>query len=207
MARSTTLLLPRSLIECLSGGKRSGQFLHLRLGRGTAEVKGSPLSTTTQREVWDCLKVLKGSVGVMVECFFFVFYNWSAGGSLLVELADEGVEEADGPVKFIPDRSGGFVAVFWPLKLFRHTGQVSCWTKESRENAMRLSLIGRNRYRVHREKYQGGIWPLPAQARVLCNHCGTYDCMEAVWHFLQHCNLLYTPDILEIMLEKKRQVR
>ena len=31
---------------------------------------------------------------------------------MLVELADEGVEEADGPVKFIPDRSGGFVAVF-----------------------------------------------------------------------------------------------
>lgn len=63
------------LIECLSGGKRSGQFLHLRLGRGTAEVKGSPLSTTTQREVCDCLKVLKGSVGVMVECLFFLCFT------------------------------------------------------------------------------------------------------------------------------------
>lgn len=57
--------------------------------------------------------------------------------SLLVELEDWGVEEdeedeeeEEEEVKFIPDSSGGFVAVFCPLKLFLHTGQVSCWRKK-----------------------------------------------------------------------------
>lgn len=43
--------------------------------------------------------------------------------SLLVELEDGGAEEE---AKFIPDRPGGFIAVFCPLKLFLHTGHVSC---------------------------------------------------------------------------------
>lgn len=30
----------------------------------------------------------------------------------------------------MPDSSGGLVAVFCPLKLFLHTGQVSCWRKK-----------------------------------------------------------------------------
>lgn len=55
--------------------------------------------------------------------------------SLLVEVEGWGVEEdeedeeeeaEEEEVKFIPDSSGGFVAVFCPLKLFLHTGQVSC---------------------------------------------------------------------------------
>lgn len=52
---------------------------------------------------------------------------------MLVELEDWGVEEdeeddeeEEEEVKFIPDNSGGFVAVFCPLKLFLHTGHVSC---------------------------------------------------------------------------------
>lgn len=65
-------------------------------------------------------------------------YELSVEFSLLVELEDWGVEEDDEEeeeeeeeeeVKFIPDSSGGFVAVFCPLKLFLHTGQVSCWRK------------------------------------------------------------------------------
>lgn len=44
--------------------------------------------------------------------------------SLLVELEDGGAEEE---AKFIPDRPGGFMAVFSPLKLFLHTGHVSCF--------------------------------------------------------------------------------
>lgn len=49
---------------------------------------------------------------------------------MLVELEDGGVEEEEEEeeeVKFIPDSSGGFMAVFCPLKLFLHTGHVSCW--------------------------------------------------------------------------------
>lgn len=56
---------------------------------------------------------------------------------MLVELEDWGVEEdeeddeeEEEEVKFIPDNSGGFVAVFCPLKLFLHTGHVSCWKKK-----------------------------------------------------------------------------
>lgn len=43
-------------------------------------------------------------------------------------------EEEEEEVKFIPDSSGGFVAVFCPLKLFLHTGHVSCcWKREIKE--------------------------------------------------------------------------
>lgn len=58
------------------------------------------------------------------------FYELSAELSLLVELEDCGVEDdeedEEAEVKFIPDSSGGFIAVFCPLRLFLHTGQVSC---------------------------------------------------------------------------------
>lgn len=65
-------------------------------------------------------------------------YELSVEFSLLVELEDWGVEEDDeeeeeeeeDEVKFIPDSSGGFVAVFCPLKLFLHTGQVSCCSNQ-----------------------------------------------------------------------------
>lgn len=46
-----------------------------------------------------------------------------------MEEDEEDEEEEEEEVKFIPDSSGGFVAVFCPLKLFLHTGQVSCWRK------------------------------------------------------------------------------
>lgn len=60
-------------------------------------------------------------------------YEFSVEFSLLFEPEDWGVEEEDDDeeeVKFIPDSSGGFVAVFCPVKLFLHTGQVSCWRKQ-----------------------------------------------------------------------------
>ena len=44
-----------------------------------------------------------------------------------MEEDEEDEEEEEEEVKFIPDSSGGFVAVFCPLKLFLHTGHVSCW--------------------------------------------------------------------------------
>lgn len=47
--------------------------------------------------------------------------------SLLGELEEEEDEEEE---KFIPVSPGGFVAVFCPLKLFRHTGHVSCCSSQ-----------------------------------------------------------------------------
>lgn len=46
-----------------------------------------------------------------------------AGFSLLGELEDEEDEEDE---KLTPVRPGGLVAVFCPVRLFRHTGQLSC---------------------------------------------------------------------------------
>jgi hypothetical protein len=42
----------------------------------------------------------------------------------LGELEEE--EEDEEGEKFIPDKPGGSVAVFCPLRLFLHTGHVSC---------------------------------------------------------------------------------
>lgn len=47
--------------------------------------------------------------------------------SLLGELEEE---EEDDDEKFMPVSPGGFVAVFCPLKLFRHTGHVSCCSSQ-----------------------------------------------------------------------------
>lgn len=67
-------------------------------------------------------------------------YELSVEFSLLVELDDWGVEEdedeEEDEVKFIPESSGGFVAVFCPLKLFLQTGQVSCWGKKRNKTPM-----------------------------------------------------------------------
>lgn len=49
--------------------------------------------------------------------------------SLLGELEEEEDEDDE---KFIPVSSGGFVAVFCPLKLFRHTGHVSCFGEQTK---------------------------------------------------------------------------
>lgn len=55
-------------------------------------------------------------------------YELPAAFSLLGELAEEEDEEVE--EKFIPDNSGGSVAVFCPLRLFLHTGHVSCCWKQ-----------------------------------------------------------------------------
>lgn len=47
-----------------------------------------------------------------------------------MEEDEEDEEEEEEEVKFIPDSSGGFVAVFCPLKLFLQTGQVSCCSSQ-----------------------------------------------------------------------------
>lgn len=52
-------------------------------------------------------------------------YELLAAFSLLGEL-EEDEEEEEGGEKFIPDNPGGSVAVFCPLRLFLHTGHVSC---------------------------------------------------------------------------------
>lgn len=57
-------------------------------------------------------------------------YELLVAFSLLGEL-EEDEEEEEGE-KFIPDRPGGSVAVFCPLKLFLQTGHVSCWERETR---------------------------------------------------------------------------
>lgn len=79
--------------------------------------------------------------------------------SLLGELEDEEEEEEE---KFIPVSPGGFVAVFCPLKLFRHTGQVSCF----REQTTTKQEMG-NRVRVgNRSSAAGAGWdddPSPDQ--------------------------------------------
>lgn len=49
-------------------------------------------------------------------------YEFLAAFSLLGELG----EEEDEDEKCIPDNPGGSVAVFCPLRLFLHTGHVSC---------------------------------------------------------------------------------
>lgn len=73
-------------------------------------------------------------------------YELSVEFSLLVEVEDWGVdeeeeEEEDVDVKFIPDKSGGFVAVFCPLKLFLHTGQVSCCIEREKKRLSVYLLI------------------------------------------------------------------
>ena len=57
-------------------------------------------------------------------------YEWPVALSLLGELEEEEEEEEEGE-KFIPDKPGGSVAVFCPLRLFLHTGHVSCWRERS----------------------------------------------------------------------------
>lgn len=53
-----------------------------------------------------------------------------ASFSLLGELEEEDDDEDE---KLIPDKPGGSVAVFWPLKLFLHTGHVSCCEEKKKK--------------------------------------------------------------------------
>lgn len=62
-------------------------------------------------------------------------YELLAAFSLLGELGEE--EEEEEGEKFIPDNPGGSVAVFCPLRLFLHTGHVSC-CGETRINKTRV---------------------------------------------------------------------
>lgn len=55
-------------------------------------------------------------------------YALLAAFSLLGELEEDEDEEVG--EKFIPASSGESVAVFCPLRLFLHTGHVSCWRKQ-----------------------------------------------------------------------------
>lgn len=72
----------------------------------------------------------RGAAGSHLICLFpFILgveetYELLAALWLLGELGEE--EEDEEGEKFIPDNSGGSVAVFCPLRLFLHTGQVSC---------------------------------------------------------------------------------
>lgn len=54
------------------------------------------------------------------------------GGEEEVEEEEDDEDEEEGEdVKFISESSGGFVAVFSPVKLVLHTGQVSCCRKQT----------------------------------------------------------------------------
>lgn len=55
-------------------------------------------------------------------------YELLAAFSLLGELGEE--EDEEEGEKLILDNPGGSVAVFCPLRLFLHTGHVSCCRKE-----------------------------------------------------------------------------
>lgn len=59
--------------------------------------------------------------------------------SLLGELEEEEEEEDE---KFIPVSPGGFVAVFCPLRLFRHTGHVSCYGEQTKNNTQEIRKTG-----------------------------------------------------------------
>lgn len=65
-------------------------------------------------------------------------YELLAAFSLLGELGEE--EEEEEGEKFIPDSPGGSVAVFWPLRLFLHTGHVSCCQKQREKEYFQYSL-------------------------------------------------------------------
>lgn len=69
--------------------------------------------------------------------FFFKIHELFAEVSLLGELEEEDEEDEDEEAKFIVDSPGGLVAVFCPLKLFRHTGQVSCCGEEAKQKKTR----------------------------------------------------------------------
>ena len=55
-----------------------------------------------------------------------------AGFSLPGELEDEEEEEE----KLTPARPGGSVAVFCPVRLFRQTGQLSCFARQRGEGTV-----------------------------------------------------------------------
>lgn len=65
------------------------------------------------------MRLFGGEVAVTVN-----IYEFLAAFSLLGELGEE--EDEEEGEKFIPDKPGGSVAVFCPLRLFLHTGHVSC---------------------------------------------------------------------------------
>lgn len=69
----------------------------------------------------------KGNGGRGEEAKFFQLHELLVEFSLLGELEDE---DDDDDEKFIPVSPGGFVAVFCPVKLFRHTGHVSCCSSQ-----------------------------------------------------------------------------
>lgn len=75
-------------------------------------------------------------------------YELLAAFSLLGELGEE--EEEEEGEKFIPDNPGGSVAVFCPLRLFLHTGHVSCCRERINETFVKTST-----YFQHSNKFTG----------------------------------------------------
>lgn len=91
-----------------------------------------------------------------------------AGFSLLGELEEDDDEEDE---KLTPVRPGGLVAVFCPVRLFRHTGQLSCCVG-TEGGAVQRPSAGRGR---------PGPRPAgsPAATRVRCSRRGRGDCRAA----------------------------
>lgn len=74
-------------------------------------------------------------------------YALLAAFSLLGELEEDEDEEVG--EKFIPASSGESVAVFCPLRLFLHTGHVSCWRKQRQvrpRSGISRTLLHLNRF-------------------------------------------------------------
>lgn len=92
-------------------------FCPLELKRTTVLV------SAVERRRWVSFDVCCEVFGCEVK-----IYELLVAFSLLGELGEE--EEEEEGEKFIPDNPGGSVAVFCPLRLFRHTGHVSCCGKQ-----------------------------------------------------------------------------
>lgn len=93
-----------------------------------------------------------------------------AGFSLLGELDEDEDEDEE---KVTPLRPGGLVAVFCPVRLFRQTGQLSCFVGRGERGA------------VQRRRGRGSLgWPArsPAPARARCSRHGRGGCRAAAAH-------------------------
>lgn len=69
-------------------------------------------------------------------------YELLAAFSLLGELGEE--EDEEEGEKFIPDNPGGSVAVFCPLRLFLHTGHVSCCWRHGKTSVFSTLIKSQN---------------------------------------------------------------
>ena len=93
-----------------------------------------------------------------------------AGFSLLGELEEDDDEEDE---KLTPVRPGGLVAVFCPVRLFRHTGQLSCFVRTEGGGSEAERGVG-----AQRPRPRGS----PAAARARCSRHGRGGCRAAAVH-------------------------